>query len=114
MSSLSNLENDWKPIKRAKPNRHRRKKRQAPHKYLEMALVADNFAISAYGEDEMKFHLLTIAHIVSFLFSERLSTNNMLIGAVLPKLRWKEVALLILTTDMNGIYKPLPSLLRSH
>ncbi|XP_020600997.1 A disintegrin and metalloproteinase with thrombospondin motifs 6-like [Orbicella faveolata] len=50
-------------IKRAKPNRHRRQKRDAPHKYLEMALVADNFAISAYGEDEMTFHLLAIAHI---------------------------------------------------
>ncbi len=33
-----------------------------------MALLADNFAISAYGEDEMKFHLLAIAHIVSFFF----------------------------------------------
>ena len=27
--------------------------------------MADNFAISAYGEDEMTFHLLAIAHIVS-------------------------------------------------
>lgn len=33
-----------------------------------MALVADNFAISAYGENEMTFHLLAIAHIVSFFF----------------------------------------------
>ena len=33
-----------------------------------MALVADNFAISVYGEDEMTFHLLAIAHIVSFFF----------------------------------------------
>lgn len=31
-----------------------------------MALVADNFAISAYDENEMTFHLLAIAHIVSF------------------------------------------------
>ena len=33
-----------------------------------MALIADNFAISAYGEDEMTFHLMAIAHVVS-LFS---------------------------------------------
>lgn len=35
-----------------------------------MALVADNFAISAYGENEMTFHLLAIAHIVSFFFQQ--------------------------------------------
>lgn len=59
-----------------------------------MALLADNFAISAYGEDEMKFHLLAIAHIVSFLFSERLSTNDIFVEEALPKLRglvlWEE------------------------
>ena len=59
-----NLEDGRHRIKREKPNRQL----QAQHKYLEMALVADNFAISAYGEDEMTFHLLAIAHIVSFFF----------------------------------------------
>lgn len=63
--SLFNLENDLNSIKRETPNRHRRRKRQAPHKFLEMALVADNFAIAAYGEDDMTMHLLTLAHIVS-------------------------------------------------
>ena len=50
-----------------KTNQHRRRKRQAPHKFLEMALVVDNFAISAYGEDGIKTHLLIISHIVCFL-----------------------------------------------
>ena len=50
-----------------KTNQHRRRMRQAPHKFLEMALVADNLAISAYGEDGIKTHLLMISHIVRFL-----------------------------------------------
>ncbi|KAJ7351836.1 metalloendopeptidase [Desmophyllum pertusum] len=63
-------ENGGKPIKRAKPNRHRRRKRQATHKFLEIALVADHFAISASGEDEIEYHLLAIAHIVTQLYHD--------------------------------------------
>ena len=68
-----NLEDGGHRIRRGKPNRHRKLKRQVQHKYLEMALIADNFAISAFGEDEMTFHLLAISHIVSLLF-DSLST----------------------------------------
>lgn len=53
------------PFERTKPGLLRRKKRQIPHKFLEMALIADNFVISAYGEEETTYHLLSIAHIVS-------------------------------------------------
>ena len=53
-----------KSSNQAKQGHHWKQKRQAPHKFLEVALVADNFAISAYGEEKMVDHLLTVAHIV--------------------------------------------------
>lgn len=61
---------DWMPFERTKPGLLRRKKRQTPHKFLEMALIADNFVISAYGEEETTYHLLSIAHILSRLFHD--------------------------------------------
>ena len=60
-----------------------------------MALVADNFAISAYGEDEMTFHLMAITHVVS-LFST-VYTLFRLKG----RLSWKHLTLGILTTNME-------------
>ena len=70
------------PFKRTKPNHHQRKKRQAPHKFLEMALIADDFAISAYGEKEMTYHLLTIAHIVSVMFNSLTPRSDQYINSV--------------------------------
>ncbi|XP_022792548.1 A disintegrin and metalloproteinase with thrombospondin motifs 6-like [Stylophora pistillata] len=58
------------PFKRTTPILHRRKKRQAPQKFLEIAMIADNFAISTYGEDEMTYHLLTIVHILTRLYHD--------------------------------------------
>ena len=61
---LSRLDDIVRSLNQAKPGRRWRQKRQAPHKFLEVALVADNFAISAYGKEKMVDHLLTVAHIV--------------------------------------------------
>ena len=55
------------PKSRTYQVRRRRESPTAHDKFLELALVADNFAISFYGEDGIKMHLLAIAHIVGLL-----------------------------------------------
>lgn len=93
---FKNLEDGEHRFKlRERPKLHRRINRAAPHKFLEIALIADNFAIEAYGEDEMTFHLMAITHVVS-LFSTVYPLFQLK-----GRLSRKHVTLTILNTNME-------------
>lgn len=42
-----------------------RRKRAENRKVLEIGMIADEYLIEAYGEDEVAQHMLLLAHIVS-------------------------------------------------
>ncbi|XP_068687209.1 A disintegrin and metalloproteinase with thrombospondin motifs 6-like isoform X1 [Montipora foliosa] len=85
------LMSDYKGKQKARTRsvRRRRERPTAGQKFLELALVADNFAISAYGEDEMTTHLLTITHIVTQLFQDSsiglIKITPVIVGLVLKE-----------------------------
>lgn len=41
------------------------KRTEMRHKYMEMAIVADEYAISSIGEKLIPYHLMMLAHLVS-------------------------------------------------
>lgn len=41
------------------------KRTEIRHKYMEMAIVADEYAISSIGEKLIPYHLMMLAHLVS-------------------------------------------------